>query len=130
MWKLTGLLYLPLLLSACVTKEQKVQRMCEANFKTTLLNPETAEFHDFKQVSADEVKESFLLSLTGRSLARDNWQDIVNDKKAEPGSTYYQMRVRAEGAIGNKVTKPLLCLVPPSGEKCKCAEVETTLPTL
>jgi hypothetical protein len=130
MKKMTAFLCLVLLLSACVTKEQKIQRMCEASYKETLLNPETAEFHDFEEISAKEVNESFWLSLTSRSLPRDGWQDIVNDKKAEPGSIYYQMRLRADGAMGNKVTKPLLCLIPPSGEKCKCATVETSLPSL
>jgi len=126
MKKLTGSLCLLVLLTACTSKEQKEQQMCEANFKEALLNPETAEFHDFKEISALEVEQSFWLSATSKSLVRETWQDMKEEKVPEPGSTFYQMRVRADGQMGNKITKPVLCLLPPSRDRCKCEAVETS----
>lgn len=56
------------------------ERACLDAIRATLINPETASFHDFREF--DEMD----------------------------GQPVYQVRVRAEGRLGNTITKMFLCL--------------------
>lgn len=115
MKKHTVLLCLLLLLPACAGNEQ---RLCEAHIKEQLLNPETAEFFDFDKVNDDALANDYRFKYMKDDIGKENPSDI--DGKAKPGTTFFRMRLRAEGVVGNKITQFPFCAVPPSGEKCTC----------
>lgn len=101
-----------LTLSACSSTEEK---LCRAHMTDTLLNPETASFSDFKSVSPGEIEASGLLK-----------ESTIRMSNSIPlqGASYYQMRVRADGELGNKVTKIEFCGVDAQKANCACEAID------
>jgi hypothetical protein len=95
-------------LSACSSAEEK---LCRANVTEGLLNPETASFSDFKAISAQEIASDEFLS---------HMPDMMDSLISKKGATYYRMRVRAEGQLGNKITKTQVCAVDAKKANCAC----------
>lgn len=95
-------------LTGCTSAEGK---LCRAQFSETLLNPETAKFSDFKQIDAQELDGDPLYAglkrLTGRIVSPAN-------------ATYYGMKVKAQGELGNEITKRQLCAVNAAKDTCFC----------
>jgi hypothetical protein len=96
-----------MMLAGCSSAEEK---LCRAHITERLLNPETASFSDFKPVSTAEIGE--LGALKEATIKLSNSIPLQ-------GASYYQMRVRADGELGNKVTKIEFCGV--DGQKADCA---------
>lgn len=70
------------------------RKACQASIKSQLMNPETAEFHDFEALPDGPAKA------------------------AAPDFEYRTYRVRAESRLGNRVTSTYVCAV--SHESCTC----------
>lgn len=64
-----------------VSPVESAQNRCLASIRNSLLNPETAEFYDFTKIETDE----------------------------KTGESGYSVRVRAEGQLGNRITKNYFC---------------------
>jgi hypothetical protein len=114
------MLTLMLALYGCSPTED-MRKSCEASIKGGLLNPETAEFFEFDEVS----KEAFIrVSMANNqsastpeqlktSLAR-YWDEQIVGK----GSKAFVFRYKADGRLGNKITQQALCLA--DGTSCVC----------
>lgn len=95
-------------LSACASQEEK---LCRTSVKATLLNPETAEFSDFRKYSNKEIEADEFLS---------HMPEIMEGTVPTKGASYYRMRVRADGEIGNKITKLNFCAIDAKRTSCSC----------
>jgi hypothetical protein len=82
-----------LTLTGCTSQEEK---LCRAAIESTLLNPETAEISGFTPV--------------------DGEFEPVTDGEAK----YFRFKVRAEGSLGNKITKMKCCVTDESLDNCIC----------
>jgi outer membrane murein-binding lipoprotein Lpp len=96
-----------LLVAGCASREEK---LCQASVRETLLNPETAEFSAFAPIDAKQMAEDEMLSFTKKLMA-----DQLPDQQS-----HYQMRIRAEGQLGNKITEVKLCGINTSKDRCVC----------
>jgi hypothetical protein len=107
------------------------KKLCEQTFTEKLINPETAEFMEFNNISKDEA--SILLAgimikeagVDGEDSSEDFQPAIKNlyaYEALENISGFYTMRAKAEGRLGNKITSNELCLV--SEGKCECASTD------
>jgi hypothetical protein len=120
------LLVASLLLSACsgVSREEA---LCRSHLQENLINPETAEFHDFSedQLSRAPASTDELMRLPPKDFAsvlvRDRL-DKVAGGSAE-GAKFYRVRLRAQGRLGNTITSQQLCRVPGPTDSCVCAEM-------
>lgn len=92
----------------------KVQKLCEANVKEQLLNPETVDFRDFQSLTPKQVKEDETYSYLSTSEFFDMTLEGVKERN------FHTARVRAEGQLGNKVTNTAVCATDTAGEKCSC----------
>lgn len=95
-------------LSACASSEEK---LCRASIKADLLNPETAEFSDFTSYTPEQIKSDVTLSAM---------PEIMENLMPTEGASYFGMRLRAEGELGNKITKIQFCAVDQSKKNCAC----------
>lgn len=95
-------------LSACSSAEEK---LCRANVTEGLLNPETASFSDFRAINPQEIASDEFLS---------HMPDMMDSLIPKKDATYYRMRVRAEGQLGNKITKTQICAVDAKKANCAC----------
>jgi len=124
---------MPLAIAGCLltgcSKSSKEETQCRANISKGLLNPETAEFHDFRTTNVaalrSAVEEAFWEERSVAKSDRGNYgtqvTEIVDDlikNLTSKTDAYYSMRVRAEGRIGNKVTSNYVCVV--NAGKCAC----------
>lgn len=114
------LLGLTLALHGCSPTE-KMKKSCEASIKGGLINPETAEFFEFDEVS----KEAFIRvsmannqsSATPEQL-RANLSRYWDEEIIGKGSKAFVFRYKAEGRLGNKITQQALCLA--DDKACVC----------
>jgi hypothetical protein len=123
-----GLLAVASFLAGCSQPEKKpdVMAACAADVKKGLLNPETAEFHDLTEVDAASFKAVVIPVLeaennfpAGRIMVDGERQSI------ESAAHLYTMRVRAEGKLGNKITKTAYCRQQVDGvEACFCKLID------
>lgn len=97
-----------LTLMGCARHEEK---LCRTQIKSTLLNPETATFSDFESIDKKAVESDELMSGLKGYLA-----ELVPQK----GATYYRLKLRADGELGNKITKLQFCSVSAAGDQCAC----------
>jgi hypothetical protein len=112
------------------------ERLCRTSVSATLLNPETAEFHDFKQMSPSEFERAASqMAMDARAVSAG--QDLVEQNRASfeavgremaqglsaKGASFYSLRVRADGRLGNKVTALQLCAA--SKGECSCLGPES-----
>ncbi len=99
------------------------QAACQAEVRTKLLNPETAEFHDFVEVDAEAFKAAIIPPLEATHDYPVGKTFVEDERKAIDSAAHlYRMRVRAEGQLGNKVTKQAYCRLPIEGQPlCFCA---------
>ena len=88
-----ALLVLPSILVGCTSPAENA---CRADIKSKLLNPETAEFHDFDKIAPPA-------------------QSVANND-------YHTYRVRADSKIGLKVTTVYSCAS--TGATCACTPVD------
>ena len=100
------------MLAGCASSEEK---LCRAHVTENLLNPETASFNDFKSVSTGEVDANGVFK-----------EATIRMSNSIPlqGASYYQMRVRADGELGNKVTKIEFCGVDAQKANCACEAID------
>lgn len=101
-----------LALTACSSHEEK---LCRAHITEGLLNPETASFSDFKAITPQEIAADELLSEMPRIM-----ENLIPQK----GATYYRMRVRADGKLGNKITKVQICAINAQKDNCACISTD------
>lgn len=124
-----GLVFLAAVgLQACApaAPEIDLRARCEVEVRKTLLNPETAEFHDFTEVDA----EAFTAAVIPPMDAEHNYpagKIIVDGERNQISSAahLYRMRVRAAGQLGNRVTKQAFCRQPVEGQDlCFCTVLD------
>lgn len=99
---------------------------CQAEVQKKLLNPETAEFRDFTEVDAGAYKAAVIPPLeaehnypAGKLIVEGEISSIDN------AAHLYRMRVRADGQLGNRITKQAFCRQPIDGQPlCFCTLVD------
>ena len=100
--------------------------MCRAEIKSKLINPETVEFYEFRDLTSSEYLR--LLSAgneegSGRLTTPENQKTaeevMAKLQKTDP-SAFHTVRVRAEGGLGNKVTSQMLCMS--NKTECICSD--------
>lgn len=107
--------------------------LCEKTVKDTLLNPETLEFRDFTAASDEQAKAILLNYMLEEANVSDEYRDsptfasmagsaLSGLKDANPGTELFQARIRADGAVGNTITKQAVCGVYLSNniKTCQC----------
>lgn len=96
---------------------------CEAAARSKLLNPETAEFHDFETLDADAFKAAVIPPMQATHDYPAGKMIVDGEVKSiEAAAHLYRMRVRAEGKLGNKVTSLAYCRQPIDGQElCFCS---------
>lgn len=101
---------------------------CEASIKSNLLNPETAQILDMTEVPRDQVRQLFVSTYAESAadavfaedpnlrLSRGYVVALARDEAEEKFAldtdglfTYNTFRVRAEGKLGNTITKQGVC---------------------
>lgn len=125
----------PLFLAAC---GQSLRQQCEADISSGLLNPETAKFYDFEGLSEVEL-ETFFTDIRERNIkffagdedrafhARMHEMYIsakLYKNEEVTDLTFYKIRVRAAGELGNVITKQPRCIVsdgPGDSAGCFCS---------
>jgi len=95
-----------------------------------LINPETAEFFDFEQISLDDFADEIIRAgavVTNGRYDRDGFRNKVREqaKSLAPESRFYKLRVRADGKLGNHITSQMLCVG--SDIACECSDAEQRL---
>jgi hypothetical protein len=121
---------LGLSLSGCDGDVSK-QGMCEKAVKGTLLNPETAEFFDYREVAPQTYLDQFggeeakLLADNAQVRpAKDSAQKTFDMLlEMSPELKIAQMRVRADGQLGNRITTKQMCFL--TKEMCICNDEAT-----
>jgi len=114
-----------LLVSGCSGADKA---MCEASLKESLLNPETAEFYDFTSISKSDAGRMVAGDLASdydgaaATAVSEETQSQFDRKMDEqfPNAKFYRLRVRAEGPLGNTITKNQMCTVIDEG--CLCVD--------
>ncbi|WP_156106228.1 hypothetical protein [Sphingobium sp. ba1] len=119
----------------------KKEALCRSSAVSQLLNPETAEFYDVKRMTPAQAVDYALpepspLTTDEKAMPTFNQIQILEDKKevtqkrlnmlnqmnsildAKPDVEFYAFRIRAEGELGNKVTKQSICIY--SADECSC----------
>ncbi len=106
---------------------ERMEGVCVSKIRSTLMNPETAEFHDFRTIEASEYVDSFLAGTaagSGQPTTPTSQAAVEvamhNINKQNPESTYHSVRVRAEGKLGNKITSQMICMAD-KGD-CACSD--------
>lgn len=97
-----------LCLSSCASGEE---RLCRAEMDRTLLNPETADYSGFEPITDGAISSDEYMS---------SLRTYVGELIPSNGATYFQMKVRADGELGNKITKMHFCSVNAEKNKCAC----------
>lgn len=110
---------------ACTAK-QDIKAGCETEVREELLNPETAEFFDFQIVDAETFKVATVPSTEGNpAYSASHTIAKVRQNEIDSAAKLYRMRVRAEGQLGNTVTKLAFCRQPVEGvNACFCTLVD------
>lgn len=132
-WKAI-VLWAALLLVNCSGPTEAVAKLCQANIKAGLINPETAQFFEFQPISAEQAEESYYqgaLKMRGTNSGevvskygaetdaafRDVAQNVIGGIAAE-GAEFYTYRVKAHSRVGLTVTTNYTCASGP--EQCAC----------
>jgi hypothetical protein len=106
-----------LCLSACASQSAEEQ-LCRASLTADLLNPETARFLDFSRVTEEAFRGDETMSFMRRLMTGPGTGLVPAE-----GATFYSLRLRAEGELGNVITSRQLCAVPASRSICQCVEM-------
>lgn len=93
-------------------------RLCRSAISASLLNPETAEFRELNQISAEQF--AAMHGMEANSIVLKTFGALVTDGVPIEGADFYSIRVRADGPAGNRVTKVMACAV--NEGKCGCGE--------
>lgn len=111
-------------LTSCGSKSEKI---CLSSIKDNLINPETAEFFEFSDISMEKFgqltgdRNSSSYEGSAADVVRSETSRILKEKMADfPNATFHSVRVKADGKIGNKITQNMLCVSLPEG--CQCVE--------
>lgn len=104
------------------------ERLCRAQVSETLINPETAEFRDFGEISYEELRRRVGANLL--ALQRVAPPGPSGELRAPEGVAFYGFRLRAEGRLGNTITSNQVCAVPAEGESCQCVDPEASMSEL
>lgn len=99
------------------------ERLCKVSLKASLLNPETAQFYDFKTIDIAMFMQGLsdgLEAKHGRSPPNKAQAAKMLTEKFEqaPDIKLYSVRVKADGVLGNKITKMQVCIV--NEGECSC----------
>lgn len=113
------------------SKADELRATCEANVRQTLINPETAEFYDFRPLTDSDFQRSVASSFGSEyEKAGDMAEDITGStlanirKTAElVGADLHIVRTRAEGRLGNRITNDFICMAG-SPSNCQCFPVQ------
>jgi hypothetical protein len=108
--------------TACANADE---RLCQTSLKLSLLNPETAEFFDFKAIDLPLFVQGIgagAEAKLGRSLPNKTEADktLTEKLKEAPEAKFYSVRVKADGAMGNKITKMQVCFT--NEGECSCRD--------
>ncbi len=104
---------------------ERAEAICQASLAKNLLNPETAEFRDFREID----QAQFIAGLTngleakaGRLLPNKPAADqaLQQELSKAVDIKFYGFRLRAEGKLGNKITKQQVCYV--NEGECSCRD--------
>ncbi len=133
----TGLAYFlgGFLLSGC-SNISPDEKLCRAEISAGLMNPETAEFHEFAKLSepsAIEVFHEFRSKAYKTKFPALQFNDAVMKQVSANQVTYWikeggywaSLRVRAEGRLGNRITDNYLCMG--NHEACQCGNEQIFL---
>lgn len=130
------LLALALTLSGC-DNAPRLEQLCQADIKSRLINPETAEFFEFEPIESSQAERLwFEWSLQGRGVKQsDAWRyggavdefkavakKIIDEFKAE-GAEFRSYRVKADSRVGMTGTSHHVCAA--SENECGCFSEET-----
>ena len=111
------------------------ENLCRAKITSSLLNPETVKFHDFRiidQTAAKELMIPRLVKAKEEELGQSPLQAATVDEILKiPDYVFYAsrnlharwatIRVRAEGKLGNTITNTYLC-VTEDRDGCGCID--------
>lgn len=97
------------------------QDLCESYVKQQLINPETAQFFEFKEVSEqawlDQSMSHWNYTGAERQQAIRNLEQMW-DEGARKGIKAYSLRYKAQGRLGNLITSFSLCTA--NKDACVC----------
>lgn len=105
---LLPLLCLPL--AGCASKEEK---LCKAQIEASLINPETARFSDYRDLTSKEIQASEYWSYLPETM-----RHVI----PKAGASYVTLKVRAEGKLGNVITSHRFCGVNAQKTDCFCVD--------
>jgi hypothetical protein len=100
------------------------ENLCRAKITSSLLNPETAKFHDFRIIDQTAAKELMIPRLIKQKEEEEGQSPLpapmVDQISKIPDYVFYAsrnlhprwatVRVRAEGKLGNTITSSYLCV--------------------
>ena len=102
------------------------ENMCKSAVTSTLINPETAKFYDFSELSDAAYVSKFVAAARQSNdpslqmITEGVTEGLVAKSHVEhPGLKYYEMRVRAEGRLGNQITSDMFCIA--TDDQCRCS---------
>ena len=121
-------------LSAC-TREARMASTCQAHIRHNLINPETAQFFDYKPMSTDKYRVALLNSywrehdVLPADRAQYNQEGAqqaseMADRLAKLKTSFYSYRVKASSRVGNTVTDNYACAILP--DDCICIQSDET----
>ena len=122
MKKFTVLVLLAVL-AGCGASDRNI---CEASAGREVLNPETAQFFDFEELTQAQYVEGVATegeAAVGRDLTpsqRGELEDGFRQLFAEQDLALSRVRVRSEGREGNVVTTNIYCMS--SNDGCSCLD--------
>jgi hypothetical protein len=124
--------FLLLALSSCSKAQDilldKSESLCRAAIREKLINPETAEFYDFKpgvktaygnsvlRNSMDEFQRQYP-GMDGQAILLMALQRVM-DYGNKRDITFHSIRVKSAGRLGNKITSEMQCAS--SLSSCDC----------
>lgn len=104
-----------------------VETACKLSVEKRLMNPETSEFLDFAKTDRVGILDA-VANITRREVGSD--YDSLNQQAArnivgameanDPGIQFFTARVRAEGQLGNTITKSAACFGSKDPLDCQC----------
>lgn len=106
--RFTALAMLAMSVAGCSSAKEK---LCRTDIEQTLLNPETAQYSEFRPLTAQDLKDNELWS---------GMSDIMKSIIPKDGASYATMKVRAEGKLGNVITSRQFCAINAANDQCSC----------
>lgn len=97
------------------------EQLCEGYIKKQLINPETAQFFEFKELSkqawVDVSMSHWNYTGAEREQAIRNLEQMW-DRTASGGTKVYTLRYKAQGRLGNTITNFSMCTA--KKDACYC----------